>query len=74
MVLALVLQLIGLGDFEFGGEVDYDIDAPDFDADSVEAPSAGFGGAVLTLLGLGRVPLITRYRLRIDVKAEFTFA
>lgn len=58
MVLALVLQLIGLGDFEFGGEVDYDIDAPDFDADSVEAPSAGFGGAVLTLLGLGRVPLM----------------
>lgn len=58
MVLALVLQLIGLGDFEFGGEVDLDIDAPDFDADSVEAPSAGFGGAVLTLLGLGRVPLM----------------
>ncbi|MWV28343.1 YqiJ family protein [Aurantiacibacter rhizosphaerae] len=58
MVLALVLQLIGLGDFDFGGDVDLDVDAPDFDADSVEAPSAGFGGALLSLLGLGRVPLM----------------
>jgi len=60
MVLALVLQLIGLGDFDFGGDADLDLDfdAADFDADAVEAPSAGFGGALLTLLGLGRVPLM----------------
>ena len=58
MVLALVLQLIGLGDFEFGGDVDLDVDAPDFDADAAEMPDAGIGGALLTLLGLGRVPLM----------------
>ncbi|MGB3797019.1 MAG: OB-fold-containig protein [Alteraurantiacibacter sp.] len=60
MVLALVLQLIGLGDFDFAGDVDVDldVDAVDFDANTVEAPSAGFGGALLTLLGLGRVPLM----------------
>ncbi len=62
MVLALVLQLIGLGDFDFAGDaeidVDLDVDAPDFNAAAVEAPSAGFGGAVLLLLGLGRVPLM----------------
>lgn len=62
MVLALVLQLIGLGDVDFAGDadidVDLDVDAPDFDANAVEAPSAGFGGALLTLLGLGRVPLM----------------
>ena len=60
MVLALVLQVIGIGDFDFGGDVelDLDLDAPDFNADAVEAPSAGFGGALLTLLGLGRVPLM----------------
>lgn len=60
MVLALLLQLIGLGDFDFGGDVDLDvdIDAADFDAEAVEAPSAGIGGALLTLLGLGRVPLM----------------
>ncbi len=62
MVLALVLQLIGLGDFDFGADIDADIDldvdAPDFDAGAVEASSAGVGGAILTLLGLGRVPLM----------------
>ena len=62
MVLALVLQLIGLGDFDFAGDaeidVGLDVDAPDFNAAAVEAPSAGFGGAVLSLLGLGRVPLM----------------
>ncbi|RIV89396.1 OB-fold-containig protein [Aurantiacibacter zhengii] len=60
MVLALVLQVIGIGDFDFGGDVELDLDleAPDFNADAVEAPSAGFGGALLTLLGLGRVPLM----------------
>lgn len=60
MVLALVLQLIGVGDFDFGGDVELeiDLDAADFDADAVEAPSAGLGGALLTLLGLGRVPLM----------------
>ena len=62
MALALVLQLIGLGDLDLAGDadidVDLDVDAPDFDANAVEAPSAGFGGALLTLLGLGRVPLM----------------
>ena len=60
MVLALVLQLIGLGNFEFGGDVELELDlgAADFDANAVEVPSAGFGGALLTLLGLGRVPLM----------------
>lgn len=58
MALALVLQLIGLGDFDFAGDADIDFDAADFDADAVEAPSAGLGGALLTLLGLGRVPLM----------------
>ena len=62
MALALVLQLIGLGDLDLAGDadidVDLDVDAPDFDANAVEATSAGFGGALLTLLGLGRVPLM----------------
>ncbi|MFB0611095.1 OB-fold-containig protein [Aurantiacibacter poecillastricola] len=58
MVLALLLQLVGLGDFDFGGDVEFDVDAPDFDAEAAEATSAGFGGALLTLLGLGRVPLM----------------
>lgn len=60
LVLALVLQLIGLGDFDFGGDVDLDLDldAADFDADAVQVPEAGLGGAILTLLGLGRVPLM----------------
>lgn len=59
IVLALVLQLVGLGDFEFGGDVDLDIDAgADVDLDAIEAPSAGIGGALLTLLGLGRVPFM----------------
>ncbi|WP_346032187.1 YqiJ family protein [Erythrobacter westpacificensis] len=58
MVCALVLQLIGLGDFDFGGDIELDVDAPDFDANAAEVPDAGFGGALLTLLGLGRVPLM----------------
>lgn len=58
MVLALLLQLVGLGDFDFGGDAELDLDGADFDANAVEAPSAGFGGALLTLLGLGRVPLM----------------
>ena len=51
MVLFLVLQLIGLGDFDFDadGELDADLDG--------EVPSIGIGGAILTLLGLGKVPL-----------------
>ncbi|ANU07687.1 YqiJ family protein [Paraurantiacibacter namhicola] len=49
MGLLLVLQLVGMGD--------YDFDA-DLDADGVGDPtSAGFGGAILSILGLGKVPL-----------------
>ena len=51
MLLALVLQLVGLGDWDIGGE-------PDLDLDAADAGSAGLGGALLTLLGLGRVPLM----------------
>lgn len=58
LVLALLLQLVGLGDFDFGGDLDLDLDAADFDAEAVEVPDAGLGGALLTLLGLGRVPLM----------------
>ena len=59
MVLALVLQVIGLGDFDFGGDVELDIDLDgDIDPDAIEVPEAGLGGALLTLLGLGRVPLM----------------
>ena len=53
MVLALVLQVIGLGDFDFGGDVELDIDLDgDIDADAIEVPEAGLGGALLTLLGM----------------------
>ncbi len=51
MVLFFVLQVIGLGDFDFDADIDADAG---LDADPT---SAGFGGAVLTLLGLGKVPL-----------------
>lgn len=59
MVLALVLQVIGLGDFDFGADVEHDIDLDgNVDADAMAMPDTGLGGALLTLLGLGRVPLM----------------
>lgn len=55
MALFLLLQVIGLGDFDFDADIDLDADIDaDLDAD---VTSAGIGGAILTLLGLGRVPL-----------------
>jgi len=59
MVLFLVLQLIGIGDFDFDADIDLDVDI-DADLDGVmdgDPTSAGLGGALLTLLGLGRVPV-----------------
>lgn len=56
MVLLAIMQLIGLGDFDFGGDVDLDLDA-DLDGDA-DPTSAGLGGALLTLLGLGKVPFL----------------
>ncbi len=59
MLLLGLLQFIGLGDFEFGGDVEIDLDADfDVDADGVvgDPTSAGLGGALVTLLGLGKVP------------------
>ncbi|KLE32619.1 OB-fold-containig protein [Aurantiacibacter gangjinensis] len=53
MVLALVLQLVGLGDFDVGGDVDVDAGL-----EVGDATSTGIGGALLTLLGLGKVPLM----------------
>ena len=52
MVLLGALQLVGIGSFD--GDVDLDLD-PDA---SAAGSSAGFGGAITTLLGLGRVPLL----------------
>lgn len=59
MLLLGLLQFIGLGDFEFGGDVEIDLDADfDMDADGIvgDPTSAGLGGALTTLLGLGKVP------------------
>ena len=50
MVLLLVLQLVGAGDFDLDADVDVDADVGD-------PTSAGIGGALVSLLGLGRVPL-----------------
>ena len=55
MGLFLVLQLIGLGDFDFGPDVEIDVD-PGTNIDG-DLTSASLGGAFVTLLGLGRVPL-----------------
>lgn len=55
MVLLALLQVIGLGDFDV--DADLDLDA-DLDADAIGDPtSAGIGGAITTLLGLGKVPV-----------------
>ena len=48
MVLLLVLQLVGIGDFDLDADVDPDVGDP---------TSAGLGGALVSLLGLGKVPL-----------------
>ncbi|KLE35822.1 OB-fold-containig protein [Aurantiacibacter luteus] len=48
MVLLGLLQLVGIGDFDLDADVDADVGDP---------TSAGLGGAITTLLGLGKVPL-----------------
>ena len=53
MLLFGLLQFIGLGDFDFVGDVQIDVDA---DGVVAEPTSAGLGGALITLLGLGKVP------------------
>lgn len=53
MLLMALLQILGLGDV-LGGDADLAAD-PGMDADPSAA--AGLGGALATLLGLGRVPL-----------------
>lgn len=50
MLILALLQVIGLGDFD----VDADIDA---EADVGDPTATGIGGAITSLLGLGRVPL-----------------
>lgn len=55
MLLFGLLQIIGLGDFDFGADVDLDADL-DAGADIGDVTSAGLGGALTTLLGLGKVP------------------
>ncbi|KLI63603.1 YqiJ family protein [Aurantiacibacter marinus] len=52
MLLFGLLQLIGLGDFDFGGDADLDAGS-----DIGDPTAAGLGGAVATLLGLGKVPV-----------------
>ncbi len=57
MAFFLILQLVGLGDFDFDAGLEVDLDADlELDAD-VDVTSASIGGAIITLLGLGRVPL-----------------
>ena len=54
MALLTLLQVIGLGDFDFGADVDLDVDV---DGEIADPTSAGLGGAITTLLGLGKVPV-----------------
>lgn len=51
MLLLGLLQVIGLGDFDFLADLDADADTG-----IADPTSAGLGGALATLLGLGRVP------------------
>lgn len=56
MLLLGLLQVIGLGDlFDFGPDFDLDADL-EFDGEIADPTSAGLGGAITTLLGLGTVP------------------
>lgn len=55
MLLLGLLQVIGLGDWDVVGDVDLDVDV-DLDAEIADPTSAGLGGAILSLLGLGKVP------------------
>lgn len=50
MLLLTLLQVIGFGDFDVDANID-------MDADIGDPTSAGIGGAITSLLGLGRVPL-----------------
>ncbi len=50
MLILTLLQVIGLGDFDFDADIDVEADVGD-------PTSAGIGGAITSLLGLGRVPL-----------------
>ena len=52
MLLLVLLQVIGLGDFDAAPDLDLDADG-----DIGDPTSAGLGGAITTLLGLGKVPL-----------------
>lgn len=56
MLLLTLLQVIGLGDFDFGADVELEIDL-DVDGEIADPTSAGIGGALTSLLGLGKVPL-----------------
>ena len=52
MLVLAIIQLVGLGDFEFDAEVDLEAD--------VDADAAGLGVAdgLLSLIGFGRLPLV----------------
>lgn len=52
MLAVLVLQFLGLGEFDLDADLDADTDGV------ADAGSVGVGGALVTLLGLGRVPLL----------------
>ena len=51
MLLLGLLQFVGVGDFDFGPDIDLDTDG-----EIGDPTSAGLGGALTTLLGLGKVP------------------
>lgn len=53
MLLLGLLQVIGLGDFDAAADLDADLNA---DSSIGDPTSAGLGGAITTLLGLGKVP------------------
>lgn len=52
MLVLVVLQVIGLGDMDLDADLDVEIDPATGDP-----TSAGLGGAITSLLGLGKVPL-----------------